>query len=158
MAVGDSAEKVRGVTGTRAAGYRHYSAHMSPVTTSPKDPQRMEHGFQQAPVDVLPLNVHPVPGMEVAAAMDAHVAMPGYAVQQHVFWSPETVYLANLQHLILNQVHYYFSTENLCKDEFLRAHMDNAGWLPIPLLATFNRLRHLTTDVMLITEVCASCC
>ena len=77
-----------------------------------------------------------------------------YVAPQPAFWAPEAVYLTSLQEMILNQVHYYFSIENLCRDEFLRLHMDpEEGWITIQLLATFNRLRNLTTDVGLITEV-----
>ena len=75
---------------------------------------------------------------------DAYVPMP----------APEANYLANLQVAILNQVHYYFSTENLLRDDFLRGHMNpEGGWIAISLLASFNRLRHLTTDIALIAEV-----
>lgn len=82
-----------------------------------------------------------------------HLEVMGYAPAQPAYWPPETMYhLANVQQLIIHQVHYYFSTENLCKDEFLRLHMDSEGWLPIQLLATFNRLRHLTTDIVILTE------
>ena len=59
----------------------------------------------------------------------------------------------SLQELIIHQVHYYFSPENLYRDDFLKGHMDpREGWLPIRLLATFNRLRSLTADVDAITE------
>lgn len=69
------------------------------------------------------------------------------------YWAPEAIYLANLQEMILNQVHYYFSTENLLRDNFLRSHMDpDGGWIAISLLASFNRLRSLTTDIGLIAE------
>lgn len=91
---------------------------------------------------------------KVALHVDVMAAsMPAYAPAQPAYWPPETMYhLANVQQLIIQQVHYYFSTENLCKDEFLRVHMDSEGWLPVQLLATFNRLRHLTTDIVLLTE------
>lgn len=82
-------------------------------------------------------------------------ASPYVSSPQPAFWAPaKAVYPTNLQELILNQVHYYFSTENLLRDEFLRNHMHpEEGWISIHLLSTFNRLRHLTTDVRLITEV-----
>jgi la-related protein 1 len=41
---------------------------------------------------------------------------------------------------------YYFSTDNLCKDLFLRGHMDANGFVPISLLLSFNRVRALTSD------------
>jgi len=58
-----------------------------------------------------------------------------------------------LHERIIHQVHYYFSAENLCRDEFLRGHMDpREGWVPIQLIASFNRLRSLTKDVNLVVE------
>jgi len=44
------------------------------------------------------------------------------------------------------QLEYYFSTDNLCKDLFLRGHMDKEGYVPISLLMSFNRVRALTSD------------
>lgn len=74
---------------------------------------------------------------------------------QAPYWPPaEPVYMVGVHELIINQVHYYFSPENLLRDEFLRSQMDpHEGWLPIPLLATFNRLRSLAPDPNLIAEV-----
>ena len=47
---------------------------------------------------------------------------------------------------------YYFSTENLTKDIFLRRKMDAEGCIPISLIATFNRVKALTQDIQLILE------
>jgi len=110
-----------------------------------------------------PAHPHPPPrgGTPEGAAMQGlqmHPVMlpasPYVSSPQPAFWAPaKAVYPTNLQELILNQVHYYFSTENLLRDEFLRNHMHpEEGWISIHLLSTFNRLRHLTTDVRLITE------
>ena len=67
--------------------------------------------------------------------------------QVGAFWTPvESVaaYLPGLQELIINQVHYYLSPENLSHDDFLRSHMDpQEAWLSIKLLSTFNRLLHV---------------
>lgn len=51
---------------------------------------------------------------------------------------------------ILNQIEYYFSVENLCKDPYLRQNMDGQGWVPVSLIATFRRVAALTSDVNLI--------
>jgi len=48
--------------------------------------------------------------------------------------------------LILKQIEYYFSTDNLIKDVYLREQMDSEGWVPVTLLANFNRVKILTTD------------
>lgn len=50
---------------------------------------------------------------------------------------------------------YYFSTENLVKDVFLRIRMDDEGWVSLPFLAGFNRVRNLlgNNDVKFMVEV-----
>lgn len=48
---------------------------------------------------------------------------------------------------------YYFSVENLERDFFLRRKMDQQGFLPISLIASFHRVQALTTNVSLILEV-----
>lgn len=42
---------------------------------------------------------------------------------------------------------YYFSSENLYKDEFLRKKMDSQGYVPLHVLVTFHRLHDITNDV-----------
>lgn len=49
---------------------------------------------------------------------------------------------------------YYFSVDNLCKDLYLRKHMDSQGFVFLPVLAKFNRIRQLTQDLELIRYVC----
>ncbi|KDP23970.1 hypothetical protein JCGZ_25358 [Jatropha curcas] len=53
---------------------------------------------------------------------------------------------------IVNQIDYYFSNENLIKDTFLRQNMDDQGWVPIKLIAGFNKVSHLTDNVQLILD------
>ncbi|KAI9080488.1 hypothetical protein K1719_037602 [Acacia pycnantha] len=53
---------------------------------------------------------------------------------------------------IVNQIDYYFSGENLIKDTFLRLKMDEHGWVPIKLIAGFNKVMELTDNVPLILE------
>ena len=48
------------------------------------------------------------------------------------------------------QIEYYFSRENLLKDFCLRRKMDPEGYLPVTLVASFNRVRSLTNDVTFI--------
>lgn len=51
---------------------------------------------------------------------------------------------------LVKQIDYYFSQDNLCKDLFLRQNMDEQGWVPISLIAGFNRIKHLTKDAQFI--------
>ncbi|XP_015632468.1 la-related protein 1C isoform X1 [Oryza sativa Japonica Group] len=53
---------------------------------------------------------------------------------------------------LLKQIEYYFSDDNLCKDIFLRRHMDDQGWVPLPLIAGFNQVKKLTNNVQFILE------
>jgi len=70
-----------------------------------------------------------------------------------------TVYFApnldaeGLKTTLLKQIEYYFSVENLCKDVYLRGQMDEEGWIPLSLIAAFNRVKILTPDVQIIKEV-----
>ncbi|XP_051150938.1 la-related protein 1B-like [Andrographis paniculata] len=53
---------------------------------------------------------------------------------------------------IVKQIDFYFSDDNLAKDKFLRSKMDEHGWVPITLIASFRRIDQLTKDVPLILE------
>ncbi|KAI8366720.1 uncharacterized protein BYT42DRAFT_595855 [Radiomyces spectabilis] len=57
-----------------------------------------------------------------------------------------------LKTYIVQQIEYYFSIDNLCKDIFLRSQMDSQGYVNLDLLANFNRVKGLTTDMDLIRE------
>ena len=91
------------------------------------------------------------PGPSVVSHHQYGQMAPGQAG----YWpQAEPVYSPSVHELILNQVLYYFSPENLTRDDFLRGHMcPSEGWLSIQLLGTFNRLRSLTTDINVIAEV-----
>ncbi|KAI9267467.1 hypothetical protein BY458DRAFT_475957 [Sporodiniella umbellata] len=53
---------------------------------------------------------------------------------------------------VMQQIEYYFSIDNLCKDLFLRKQMDAHGFVDISFVAEFNRVKGLTTDLELIRE------
>lgn len=56
--------------------------------------------------------------------------------------------VANLRY----QMEFYFGIDNLCKDMYLRRNMDEEGWVTLPLVAGFNRIRNITVDPHLILE------
>ncbi|KAG2698284.1 hypothetical protein I3760_07G144200 [Carya illinoinensis] len=58
----------------------------------------------------------------------------------------------SLSTLIVNQIEYYFSDENLVKDDFLRSNMDDQGWVLISLIASFRRVKILTADINFILD------
>ena len=49
---------------------------------------------------------------------------------------------------------YYFSIENLCKDLFLRKHMDSQGLVLLSLIAGFKKINQLTTDLDMVKRAC----
>jgi la-related protein 1 len=53
----------------------------------------------------------------------------------------------DLRQRIIHQVEYWFSSENLFKDVFLRQNMDSQGFVSLQLLVTFKRLRDISDDV-----------
>ncbi|XP_045594728.2 la-related protein 1B isoform X2 [Procambarus clarkii] len=55
---------------------------------------------------------------------------------------------------IMKQVEYYFSDDNLANDIFMRRKMSKDGYIPVSLIASFNRMKQLTQDVKLIVDVC----
>uniref|UniRef100_A0A2H8THF0 La-related protein 1 n=1 Tax=Melanaphis sacchari TaxID=742174 RepID=A0A2H8THF0_9HEMI len=54
--------------------------------------------------------------------------------------------------LLKQQISYYFSTDNLCKDTFFRFHMDEQGYVPVTFIASFKRVRELSQDISLVMK------
>ncbi|CAG0884686.1 unnamed protein product [Cyprideis torosa] len=57
-----------------------------------------------------------------------------------------------LSAMIRAQIEYYFSEDNLQKDFFLRRKMDQLGYLPLSLIASFHRVQSLTQEMGIIVE------
>ncbi|KAG5451103.1 La ribonucleoprotein domain member 1 [Clonorchis sinensis] len=57
-----------------------------------------------------------------------------------------------VRHQILHQVEFYFSEDNLARDLFLRRQMDSEGWVPVSVIASFNRVASLSSDLGEILE------
>ncbi|KAK3224384.1 hypothetical protein Dsin_011409 [Dipteronia sinensis] len=74
--------------------------------------------------------------------------------------SPHALYFhapdPQLHSRIVNQIDYYFSNENLIKDTYLRQNMDEQGWVPIKLIAGFNKVSLLTDNIPLILDALRS--
>lgn len=49
---------------------------------------------------------------------------------------------------------YYFSVDNLCKDMFLRKHMDSQGFVLLTFIASFKRIKNLTEDFEFLRQSC----
>ncbi|KAL9936335.1 hypothetical protein V8E36_004403 [Tilletia maclaganii] len=52
----------------------------------------------------------------------------------------------------LSQLDFYFSPRNLEGDFFLRQRMDSYGWVPIPVVAGFKKVRQITADVNVVRD------
>ncbi|EXJ58942.1 hypothetical protein A1O7_06373 [Cladophialophora yegresii CBS 114405] len=55
--------------------------------------------------------------------------------------------------MVMTQIEYYFSIDNLCKDLFLRKHMDGQGYVPLSVIANFKRIKTLTQDNLTIDNL-----
>ncbi|XP_042469959.1 uncharacterized HTH La-type RNA-binding protein C1527.03-like isoform X1 [Zingiber officinale] len=66
-----------------------------------------------------------------------------------IFYSHASI---QVTHLTTNTfcMMYLFSVDNLCKDIFLRGKMDDQGWAPVSLIATFNMVKRVTTSTAVI--------
>jgi lupus La protein len=56
------------------------------------------------------------------------------------------------------QLQFYFSDSNYPRDKFLRGKAaENDGWIPLDVIATFSRMKQMTSDLPLIVAVAKSC-
>lgn len=53
----------------------------------------------------------------------------------------------SLRYIVFFSSEYYFSDDNLVRDFFMRRKMDEEGYLPVTLIASFHRVQALTNDV-----------
>ncbi|KAL6192875.1 hypothetical protein ACLB2K_033961 [Fragaria x ananassa] len=53
---------------------------------------------------------------------------------------------------ILKQIEYYFSDENLQHDRYLISLMDDKGWVPVSIIANFNRVKAMSTSIPFILD------
>jgi la-related protein 1 len=49
---------------------------------------------------------------------------------------------------------YYFSISNLCHDLYLRSHMDSQGFVLLSVIANFNRMKELSSNLEQLKLVC----
>jgi la-related protein 1 len=56
--------------------------------------------------------------------------------------------------LVTMQLEYYFSIDNLCKDVYLRKHMDTQGYVFLSFIAGFKRIQALSQDFELLRYAC----
>ena len=132
------------------------------------------------PFEVLPPAIDMVNGYGPYALPDleSYEAVPP-ASQPHVPPTSATYSVDAMQNRLLGQLEYYLSPQNMAQDLYLRQRvslgpsplsrdpllvphvdvyrvslqMDNEGWIPISLLASFKRVQQLHTDADSVKEV-----
>lgn len=94
-------------------------------------------------------STRPAPVQTQFLAYDYPMApMTAVPFQQPPYWDSMVV------SMLRSQVEYYFSLENLCKDMFLRKHMDSQGFVPLHFIAAFKRMQDLSANSDLVRAVC----
>lgn len=109
---------------------------------------------QSIPVGMYPPYYNSVPGMSQglsslqtdmsAYGYPAQMPMPG--IMSAMPYDPLNSFA--VLSMVMTQIEYYFSIDNLCKDLFLRKNMDSQGWVPLSVIANFKRIKTLTNDSM----------
>lgn len=61
-----------------------------------------------------------------------------------------------LRAMVIKQIEYYFSVDNLIKDSYLRSLMDAQGWVPASIISNFNRVRNMKTNIPFILDALRS--
>ncbi|KAF2018875.1 hypothetical protein BU24DRAFT_106974 [Aaosphaeria arxii CBS 175.79] len=107
-----------------------------------------ENMFVRMPYPGMPQQLAPIQTFAPAQSYDY---MPPVSA---VPYSPYGVDQWTMTSMVSTQMEYYFSVENLCKDIFLRKHMDSQGFVFLSVLADFNRIKQLTTNIDIIKHVC----
>ena len=70
-----------------------------------------------------------------------------------LFFATQPVYNEDqIKEYVRHQIEYYFSNENLEHDLFLRRKMDPLGYIPLSVIASFNRVKQLSQDFQLIVS------
>lgn len=77
---------------------------------------------------------------------------PEQVYMPYVMGMPWDQYRAMWVNTLRQQLEYYFSVENLCKDMFLRSQMDPEGWVPLSVIANFNRVKMMLLDPEMLAD------
>ncbi|KAI9458867.1 hypothetical protein BJY52DRAFT_400868 [Lactarius psammicola] len=117
---------------------------VGPYLATPIQQSYMPHGFDAYQASV-PLSYPPPPNASMASPVSVH---PVPRPLSNITYSADPT-----RFFLLGQLEYYLSAQNMASDLFLRQRMDSRGWIPVSLLASFNRVRQLTLDPQLVRDV-----
>jgi la-related protein 1 len=67
---------------------------------------------------------------------------------------PSYIDYPSLIAMVTMQIEYYFSIDNLCKDVYLRKHMDSQGFVFLNFIAGFKRIQSLTQEFETLRFAC----
>ena len=116
----------RGGRGGRNAGGNHYNRMSLPNNAPRLPPVQTQLGPYEYP-------------------MAPMTAMP---------FQPAPYYDSMVMNMLKQQIEYYFSIDNLCKDLFLRQRMDSQGFVPLHFILAFQRVRDIGADLGMVRLVC----
>ena len=102
----------------------------------PSQPQQQQHQQQQQP----PPQATSPHADNGAGDQTANSSQAGIPMDQ-------------LKQMLQHQLEYYFSRENLAHDSYLMSQMDADQFVPIAIIANFNQIKKLTSDIKLVTQV-----
>jgi len=110
---------------------------MTNMGQAPQSMQMSAPGYEPQPQGVTSPQQASEPSDQ---ASSGHAGMPGLPMDQ-------------LKEMLLRQLEYYFSRENLAHDTYLMSQMDSDQFVPIAIIANFNQIKKLTSDIKLVTQV-----
>ncbi|KFX93511.1 hypothetical protein V490_04801 [Pseudogymnoascus sp. VKM F-3557] len=95
-------------------------------------------------------------GPPMMSPISTNGAMFEYPGMQSMSAAPYNPYVEpySVMAMVTMQLEYYFSIDNLCKDVFLRKHMDSQGFVFLTFIAGFKRIQSLTQDFELLRYAC----
>ena len=103
---------------------------------------------------MIPSVVPVLPMMDPSFAADpAKLAMSNTGA---IYYNNAAYKQDQISQYVKRQIEYYFSDENLETDIFLRRKMDALGFIPLSVIASFNRVKSLSQDAQLIVEAVRS--
>lgn len=81
-------------------------------------------------------NARPLPTNDATSAISAAASAGAAAAMSAAAVSGNSMGMALRQ-----QIEYYFSFDNMCRDVYLRSQMDEEGWVPFSLIAGFAKVK-----------------
>ncbi|XP_064389881.1 la-related protein 4-like [Halichondria panicea] len=113
--------------------------------------------FEESPVLLTPVMMEDQSGYLTHMLMPVgniqSKGLPSNGVLGNGQVSPPPLQTEELKATLMQQVEYYFSKDNLATDKYLLSQMDGDNFVPVTIVANFNQVKRLTTDIDLILEV-----